>query len=106
MKEMSLFRNIFTHIFLVISGKIARDTRNKKPTKVTKSHISFPKIEIEIEISIKFTTRLKPGVRAGDELGLDPKTMQILKNWLCWDLHNGYDWVTRKDWNLNNNIDD
>ena len=30
-------------------SKIARDTINKKPTKVTKSHISFLDIEIEID---------------------------------------------------------
>ena len=34
-------------------SKIAKDTRNKKPTKVTKGHISF--LEIEIETSIKST---------------------------------------------------
>ena len=36
-------------------SKIARGTRNKKPTKVTKIHISFLEIEIEIETSIKAT---------------------------------------------------
>ena len=52
------FWNIFTDIFLLISWKrvtIASDTKNKKPTKVTKNHISFLDIETELETSVKFT---------------------------------------------------
>ena len=36
-------------------SKIARDTSNKKPIMVSKSHILFFGIEIEIETSIKST---------------------------------------------------
>ena len=41
-----------------------------KQKKLTKSHISFLEIEIEIKTSINppYTTRLKPEVRAGNEL--------------------------------------
>ena len=59
--------------------KIARDTRNKKPTKVTKSHISFLDIEIEIEILIKSNFYYSHETR-GKRSGFDTKAMKILKN--------------------------
>ena len=49
MKEMPLFRNIFTNMFLVINGirsKIARDTRNKKTTEIKET--IFPLIILRL----------------------------------------------------------
>ena len=46
---------LFDVSFLEYVYQFARHTRNKKPTKVTKTHISFPEIEIEIKTSIKST---------------------------------------------------
>ena len=68
----------------------------RKILRQNKPHF-FLNIEIEIKSSIK-STRLKPRVTAEDL-----KTMQILENWLCWNLRDNFDWVSREDWDLINN---
>ena len=56
MEESSLFHLHFLVIKLQILSKIAKDTqKNKKPSNVKKSYISFLKIEIDIKNSIKST---------------------------------------------------
>ena len=63
-------------------SKIARNTRNKKLTKVTKSHLSFLHIEIEIKTPIK-STFYYAAETWGKRPGFDPNTMKILENMLC-----------------------
>ena len=95
-RKYTLFRNIFTNIFLVICDLSVwnlKNVRNKKSNKVKKSRIFFLKIEIYIESSKKstfynsFEIFTYAFIYVAKCWGFRSATMKVFKKWSCWDLH-------------------